>query len=89
MTIPLAPVLGLTAGLIGPAKDMIDGNVEFAVNKLKYSYLGIRPDGTLDPMGLVNGMLPIVAGALVHKYVGGKLGVNRMLGNAGVPVIRL
>jgi len=36
-----------------------------------------------------SGTIPIVTGMLIHKFVGGKLGVNRALGQAGVPFIRL
>lgn len=35
------------------------------------------------------GTIPIIVGLLVHKLVGNKLGVNRALGQAGVPWIRL
>ena len=35
------------------------------------------------------GLYPLIIGALVHKVLGGMLGVNRMLGRAGVPVFRL
>lgn len=35
------------------------------------------------------GLFPALAGLLVHKFIGGSLGVNRMLGSAGIPVIRL
>jgi len=37
---------------------------------------------------LKNGTLPIVLGVLVHKLAG-KMGVNRALGNAGIPFIRI
>jgi hypothetical protein len=35
------------------------------------------------------GLYPMVAGFLVHKIVGGWLGVNRAIAAAGVPMIRL
>lgn len=35
------------------------------------------------------GLWPILGGMLVHKLVGGVLGVNRMLASAGIPFIRL
>ncbi len=35
------------------------------------------------------GLYPILAGMLVHKIVGGALGVNRFLARSGVPWIRL
>jgi hypothetical protein len=36
-----------------------------------------------------DGLIPIVAGLLIHKYIGGRLGINRMLSRAGVPFVRL
>lgn len=41
------------------------------------------------PKLLIEGMTPVIVGGLVHKFIGGKLGINRMLANAGVPVLRL
>ena len=89
-TIPIAPIIGLGVGLAGPAKDLMDGNVEYAVNKLKYSYLGLTPDNQFKPEALLNGLVPLIAGVLVHKFVGGPpLNVNRMLARANVPIIRI
>ena len=89
-TIPIAPVVGLMAGLAGPIKDLMDGEVDFAVNKLKYSYLGITPDGTFKAEALMSGLFPLIIGGLVHKYVGGApINMNRMLAAANVPIIRI
>lgn len=38
---------------------------------------------------MYKGAIPMVAGMLVHKIVGGTLGVNRMLAAARIPVIRI
>lgn len=46
-------------------------------------------DGRFVPRATLFGLVPIVAGALVHRFVGGRLGVNRTLRNAGIPFIRL
>lgn len=35
------------------------------------------------------GLWPIVAGFLVHKIVGGYFGLNRALGNMGLPWVRI
>ena len=89
-TIPIAPIVGLAAGLAGPLKDVIDGNIEFAVNKLKYSYLGLDTSNNFSLDGLMSGLVPLVAGGLVHKFVGGApLNLNRMLAAANVPIIRI
>lgn len=39
--------------------------------------------------GLPTGLYPIVGGLLIHKFIGGSMGVNRALSGAGVPWIRL
>lgn len=44
---------------------------------------------TWDWTALKSGLLPMILGVLAHKVVGGMLGVNQMLGRAGVPVVRV
>ena len=89
-TIPIAPIIGLMAGLAGPIKDLMDGEVEYAVNKLKYSYLGLTETNEFKAEALMSGLVPLVVGGLVHKYVGGApLNLNRMLAAANVPIIRI
>ncbi|GAI32548.1 unnamed protein product, partial [marine sediment metagenome] len=41
------------------------------------------------PTDMRYGLLPILLGMGVHKIVGSKLGVNRALGRAKVPFIRI
>ena len=53
-------------------------------------YAGYDPrDGSFNMAWMGLGTFPILIGALVHKFVGGRLGVNRMLGASGIPFIRL
>ena len=53
-------------------------------------YLGLDPrDGSWNPGLLTLGLLPILLGGIVHRFVGGRLGVNRMLAGAGIPFLRL
>jgi len=53
------------------------------------TFTGYDPEG-FEPFGkhLGKGLLPLLAGFLVH-WVAGKMGVNRMLGRAGVPILRI
>ena len=54
------------------------------------SLAGIDPrNGQFNAAWLGTGLFPIIAGLLVHKFVGGKLGVNKMLAASGIPLIRL
>jgi hypothetical protein len=78
------------AGLAGPIKDLMDGEVEYAVNKLKYSYLGLTTENVFKAEALMSGLAPLIIGGLVHKYVGGApINMNRMLAQANVPIIRI
>ena len=91
MTIPLAVVGGLAAGLAEPAQKMLEGDFEYALALLSRNYTGFRPGtGTWEPSYLRNGMLPLVAGLLVHKFVGGSpLNLNKTLAASGIPFIRI
>lgn len=91
MTIPLAPVLGLAAGLARPITLAMGGNIETAIQVATRNYTGYDTVAKkFDIMQLANGVLPLVIGLLVHKFVGGApLNANRLLGRAKVPVIRI
>lgn len=93
-TIPLAPIIGLAAGMAGPAERIIAGDIKAAVNELAYNYLGMANVGyakpVFDPKGMLNGLVPLALGLAVHKFVGGPpLNANRMLAAAKVPLIRI
>ena len=94
MTLPIAPLAGLAAGLAAPVQSAMDGAYRDAVNKLLRNYVGL--DGyltgnyTFRPEMMINGLAPLVIGGLVHKYVGGKpLNINSTLARSGVPLIRI
>lgn len=98
MTIPLAPIAGLMAGIAGgqspgysPLKLILAGDFENAANALSMNYTGFSiMEGTWNPQRMSVGILPLVIGALVHKFIGGPpLNLNRMLGAARVPLIRI
>lgn len=91
MTIPIAPILGLVAGLAGPAQDLMKGDYNRAAINALYNYTGYNMEAkTFNVQGLINGLTPLVIGLLVHKFVGGKpLGINAILAHARVPLIRI
>jgi len=97
MTIPLAPVAGLVVGLTtnklgwSPLEFALDGNFRYAAAALSQNYLGFDPiSGTFDVSMMMNGTGALILGALVHKFVGGApLNLNRVLGAAKVPLIRI
>ena len=90
-TLPIAPIAGLAAGMIEPIGKGIAGDWEGAIAGVTFNYTGYNvDDGTWDPMRLSRGLVPLVIGALVHKFVGGPpLNINQMLGKAKVPFLRI
>lgn len=89
-TIPLAvaagfgPLVGM--GLQGYREAGYSG----ASNKLVYGLSGYdMANRNWSTQGLAQGLLPIMIGLVVHKVVGNRLGVNRMLSRARIPFVRL
>jgi len=91
LTIPLAPVAGLAAGLWKPAEFAMQGRWDWALFQLSRNYTGYNPaNKTWNANELKNGLIPLIVGLLVHKFVGGRpLNLNQMLSRAGVPFIRI
>ena len=72
------------------------GNVmaEFSRIYFGYSYVDPPQYGYLNAPGfnvayLRYGLLPLLGGLFVHWFVGGKLGLNRALSRAKIPILRL
>jgi len=100
MTLPIAPIAGLAAGLLGAPPGYSRGpigvlleerNPVLAGKAIVSNYTGYSIDeGNFTIQRLSVGLVPLIVGCLVHKFVGGApLNVNRMLGSAGVPLIRI
>lgn len=90
-TIPLAPILGLAAGLAKPLQFLLAGQVEYAVIEATRNYTGydMQAQSFWAP-NLMKGLVPLLIGLGVHKFVGGApLNANRMLAAANVPIIRI
>ena len=91
MTIPIAPVLGLAAPIAEEWGNIQAGNYNQAMTNLLWKFTGFNKDaGAFQAEGLWHGAAPLIAGLLVHKFVGGApLNANRILANAGVPILRI
>jgi len=91
ITIPLAPIAGLGAGLATPISQALAGNYESAFYYLSQNYTGVDPrTGQFNIEHLKRGLVPLLGGLLVHKFVGGSpLNLNRILARANVPFIRI
>lgn len=90
-TLPIAPILGLVAGLAKPAEFAMQGNYFAAANHACAAYTGYDINTrSWHAESLMGGLVPLIAGLLVHKFVGGKpLGLNAVLARSGVPFIRI
>jgi len=87
MTIPVAVVAGFlpAAGKIYESR----GSPEGMANTSSRIFLGFNPDnGNFDFEDMKFGIAPIFMGFIVHKIASG-MGINRALGAARVPFIRI
>jgi len=87
-TLPLAVVAGLAPGLsqLWRAKDY---GMRQVANVASRDYIGYDPESNrITGAYLGYGLLPLLLGFLVHT-VAGKIGINRALGRAGIPILRL
>lgn len=90
LTIPLAPLAGLAVGMAPVIRKVLDGAPDQAAIELAFRYTGWNGwENRYQIKALQYGLLPLVAGFMVHKYVGGKLGVNAALSRAGIPLFRI
>lgn len=90
MSIPLAVV----GGFVPMGADVLSafriGGVEAALGHVSLCTTGYDPsDGKWKPMFAVQKLYgPLLLGAVVHK-VASKLGINRALAGAGIPLLRV
>lgn len=99
MTVPLAVVVPAITPLAMPAmygksviQWLMEGNWDQALKSLAYRYAGINPEagGQIMWEELIATYAPMVAGTLVHKFVGGPpLNLNKTLARYGVPFLRI
>lgn len=98
-TIPLAPVIGIV-GTFATAKHpwaapgdtfvhkLVEGNWGGALEDVPGAFLGIDADGKIHPDTIFNTWSPLFLGFGIH-WLAGLLGVNRVLGRAKIPLIRV
>ena len=89
-TIPLAPIAGLVPMVLPSIQMAIAGDLNSAGTHLVWNTIGVDGNGNFNMGKLVQNVTPVIAGLLIHKFVGGApLHLNRILANAGVPFIRI
>jgi len=88
-TIPVAIFGGLAAGLYDPLREAMAGDFNAAMRTLSWNYSGYNArTGKFEMSGLKRGLLPLILGVIIHK-IASQLGVNRVLGQSGIPFIRI
>lgn len=96
-TIPLAPTFAIAGQFARPAPsgrnligDLMDGSILNFCYDAREIFAGIDNTGAFRPDWLLSTYGPIAAAMLIHKFIGGApLNLNRMLAQAGIPVIRI
>jgi len=97
-TVPIALVGGASAGFLikpantwySPAEAIMKGEYKIAMNNYLTNMVGYRPDTGkfFDTEIGMKGTIALFMGALIHKGAS-MLGINRALGRAGVPILRI
>jgi hypothetical protein len=89
MTIPLAAVAGFVPLASISLKAYKEGGLEAVAPTMCSVLTGYEPrNKSFNIMYMKDGTIPIIGGLLVHKLAS-KLGINRMLAQAGVPLLRI
>ena len=83
-TIPIAIAAPVASVVISGGKALMDGHTDWVVTGLT----GYGPDGKFHAESLIGTYAPIAAGMVVH-YAASRFGINRALGRAKVPLIRI
>lgn len=88
-TLPMAVITPFVWKSYSAIQNAAGGNYDQAVRDLMWHFAAIDSSGNFNPDALKT-WIPVIMGLLVHKFVGGApLNLNRALGNAGVPIIRI
>lgn len=88
--LPVAVVAGFAPLAAIVIRGFQTGGIDYGLRELSTYTTGYIPqENRWSFAHLAKGMAPVVAGLLIHKYIGGKMGINAALGRAGVPLVRL
>jgi hypothetical protein len=89
MTIPIAPLAGLAAGMIQPVDVMSKGDWIGGIKIMCRAYTGFDPFlNKFDLNNLKQGLVPLLAGIATHRLAS-MAGINRILAKAKVPLLRV
>ena len=89
-TLPIAVVAGFVPLVTDIVNTVKSGGWQSVGDVIVGDFIGYHPTtGQWNFADVKDGLVPIGLGILVHKFVGGMLGVNRYLGRARIPIIRI
>lgn len=90
VTFPIAVMAGLAPGAARAVEGFKNDGFRGAAYRLANDFTGYDAyNNSWNASELKYGLLPLAAGYAVHWLFGSKLGINRALGRANVPFIRL
>lgn len=88
-TIPVAVVAGLAPGAYRAYEGFTTDGIRGVAYRLSNDFTGFDPyQKKWSLFEMKYGLGPLLLGVMVHK-VAGKLGINRALGKAGIPFLRI
>lgn len=88
-TIPVAVIAGLAPGAYRAYEGFSTDGIRGLAYRLSNDFTGFDPyQKKFNLFEMKYGLGPLLLGVAVHK-VAGKLGINRALGRAGVPFLRV
>jgi hypothetical protein len=89
MTLPVAVIAGFVPLASNGLRDYQQGGLDLLGTGLTWRLTGYNQmSQRFDFSGLSSGLLPILMGIGVHKLAG-RLGINRALSSAGIPLLRV
>lgn len=88
ITIPVAVVAGFAVPTRYVSYKFSTEGWRGSLKELTKIFTGLGDDGKWYPQEMAKGTLPVILGLTVHKVMSA-LGVNRMLAQSGIPIIRV
>jgi len=86
-TFSLGIIAGLAPGITRSFGVFQASGAQAAANEALAIYSGFDPVTRRWTVANMNfGLMPLIAGLLVSRFVGGSLGVNRILGRSRIPI---
>jgi len=88
-TLSLAIAAGFMVPIVPAVKRLIqgDGLMGFK-DEMQSRFIGLSPEGKFESNRLMGGLYPVALGFGVHWFAS-KIGINRALGRAGIPFVRI